>query len=85
MISIAQMDASSWPRHLLGMDQGSLANDQATGDSIPHGDLSCFLCISKTTPNNNIITSSRPVYDDVAGEHVIQPPLLLHLDISGQR
>ena len=37
-ITTTQMDASSWPRRLLGMDQGSLANDQATGDSLPNGD-----------------------------------------------
>ena len=85
MITTPKMDASSWPRHLLGMDQGSLANNQATGDSLPYGDLCCFLCMSKTKPSNNMITNSKPVYDDVAGEHVIQPPLLLHLDISGQR
>ena len=51
MITTPQMDASSWPRHLLGMDQGSLANDQATGDSLPYGDLSCFLCIRNTKQN----------------------------------
>ena len=32
-----QVDATSWQRHLLAMDQGCLAQSQATGDSVLHG------------------------------------------------